>query len=83
MSSAQEHTGLAVSAHAAHFIWRAGGAIALYAKRGWRIKVVCLSFRERGESPMLWKYPAMMRPKLEELRLTHRENLDDVPQDQL
>ena len=35
MSKSQsEPTGLVVSAHSADFIWRAGGAIALYAKRG-------------------------------------------------
>jgi 4-hydroxy-4-methyl-2-oxoglutarate aldolase len=42
-----------VSAHSADFVWRAGGAIALYAQRGWRVKVVCLSFGERGESQKL------------------------------
>jgi 4-oxalomesaconate hydratase len=51
--------GLVVSAHSADFVWRAGGAIALYAKRGWQIKIVCLSFGERGESQKLWKEPAM------------------------
>ena len=29
-------TALVVSAHSADFVWRAGGAIALYASRGWR-----------------------------------------------
>ncbi|HKQ87886.1 MAG TPA: PIG-L deacetylase family protein [Candidatus Acidoferrales bacterium] len=51
--------GLVVSAHSADFVWRAGGAIALYAKRGWSVKVVCLSFGERGESQKLWKDPGM------------------------
>jgi 4-oxalomesaconate hydratase len=55
----QERCGLVISAHSADFIWRAGGAIALYAKRGWKVKVVCLSFGERGESQKLWKDPAM------------------------
>jgi 4-oxalomesaconate hydratase len=55
----QPRHGLVVSAHSADFIWRAGGAIALYAKRGWRVKVVCLSFGEKGESQKLWKDPAM------------------------
>jgi 4-oxalomesaconate hydratase len=52
-------SGLVVSAHSADFIWRAGGAIALYAKRGWNVKVVCLSFGEKGESQKLWKDPRM------------------------
>ncbi|MCL6513824.1 MAG: PIG-L family deacetylase [Alicyclobacillus sp.] len=46
---------MVVSAHAADFVWRAGGAIALYASRGWRVRVLCLSFGERGESARLWK----------------------------
>ena len=37
-----------VSAHSADFVWRAGGAIALHRKNGYRVKVVCLAFGERG-----------------------------------
>jgi 4-oxalomesaconate hydratase len=48
-----------VSAHSADFVWRAGGAVALYASRGWRIRIVCLSFGERGESAKLWRQPGM------------------------
>ena len=48
-------TVLVVSAHAADFVWRAGGAIALHGKRGYEVTVVCLSFGERGESAKLWK----------------------------
>ena len=50
---------LVVSAHAADFVWRAGGAIALYASRGCRVRVLCLSFGERGESEKLWSKPGM------------------------
>ena len=40
-----------VSAHAADFIWRAGGAIAVHTlQHGYRAVVVCLSAGERGES---------------------------------
>jgi 4-oxalomesaconate hydratase len=46
---------LVVSAHAADFVWRAGGAIALHEKLGYDVTVVCLSFGERGESAKLWK----------------------------
>ena len=52
-------TALVVSAHSADFVWRAGGAIALYASRGWKVKIVCLSFGERGESAKLWKESGM------------------------
>ena len=41
---------LVVSAHASDFVWRAGGAIALYAKQGYRVRILCLSYGERGES---------------------------------
>ncbi|HEY4354257.1 MAG TPA: PIG-L deacetylase family protein [Acidobacteriaceae bacterium] len=44
-----------VSAHAGDFVWRAGGAIALHAERGWDVLVVCLSLGERGESAQLWR----------------------------
>jgi 4-oxalomesaconate hydratase len=46
---------LVVSAHVADFVWRAGGAIALYASRGDDVTVVCLSYGERGESARYWR----------------------------
>lgn len=52
-------SGLVVSAHPGDFVWRAGGAIALHARRGVRMKIVCLSFGERGESQGAWKQPGM------------------------
>ena len=48
-------TALIISAHAADFVWRCGGAIALHAARGCQVTVACLSFGERGESAKLWK----------------------------
>jgi 4-oxalomesaconate hydratase len=50
---------LVVSAHAADFVWRAGGAIALYSQRGYRVRILCLSYGERGESERLWRQPGM------------------------
>ena len=50
---------LVVSAHAADFVWRAGGTIALYAQRGYRVRILCLSYGERGESERLWRQPRM------------------------
>lgn len=52
---AQKKTALIVSAHAADFVWRCGGAIALHAELGYNVTVVCLSYGERGESAKLWK----------------------------
>ncbi|MBA0086036.1 MAG: PIG-L family deacetylase, partial [Acidobacteria bacterium Pan2503] len=57
-------TALVVSAHSADFVWRAGGAIALYAERDWEVTVVCLSFGERGESAKLWRQPGMTMEKV-------------------
>jgi 4-oxalomesaconate hydratase len=50
---------LVISAHAADFVWRAGGAIALYALRGWRVRILCLSYGERGESEKMWDQPVV------------------------
>ena len=52
---AANKTALVISAHAADFVWRCGGAIALHAELGYEVTVACLSFGERGESARLWK----------------------------
>src|ERR1700753_1045881 len=52
---AEQKTGLVITAHPGDFVWRAGGAIALHAKKGYRMKIVCMSFGERGESQFAWK----------------------------
>src|SRR6202167_3177863 len=59
---------LVVSAHAADFVWRAGGAIALYVSRGYRVRILCLSFGERGESQGAWKQPDMTIERVKEIR---------------
>jgi 4-oxalomesaconate hydratase len=46
---------LAIGAHAADFVWRAGGALALTAENGGTASVLALSYGERGESGELWK----------------------------
>ena len=51
----EQKTALVISAHAADFVWRAGGAIALHQQMGWRVTIACLSYGERGESAKLWK----------------------------
>lgn len=48
-------TALVISAHAADFVWRCGGAIALHQEKGYDVTVACLSYGERGESARLWK----------------------------
>ncbi|MFC4589617.1 PIG-L deacetylase family protein [Sphaerisporangium corydalis] len=59
---------LVVSAHAGDFVWRAAGAIALAAERGDRVRVVCLSYGERGESAKAWREGK----KLEEIKELRR-----------
>lgn len=68
-----EKTALVVSAHSADFVWRAGGAIALYAKRGYKVLIVCLSFGERGESGKLWKQGNMTLDQVKEARRAEAE----------
>ncbi|MFY1692788.1 PIG-L deacetylase family protein [Plantactinospora sp. WMMB782] len=70
MSASPDDRGpiLVVSAHAADFVWRAGGAIALGASRGRQVHVLCLTFGEKGESQGLWKQPGMTVDRVKEAR---------------
>jgi len=71
-------TVLVISAHAADFVWRAGGAIALYAGRGYRVRILCLSYGERGESERLWKIPAMTLERVKELRRAESQKAAEI-----
>ena len=64
---------LVVSAHAADFVWRAGGAIATVTKNSGNARVVALSYGERGESGELWKEPGQTEEKVKEIRRTEAE----------
>src|SRR5450755_2395851 len=46
---------MVIGAHAADFVWRAGGALALSSEGGGAAAVLALSYGERGESGELWK----------------------------
>ena len=70
---AAQKTALVISAHAADFVWRCGGAIALHAEMGYNFTVVCLSFGERGESAKLWKLPGMTLEKVKAARRREAE----------
>jgi 4-oxalomesaconate hydratase len=48
---------MAIGAHAADFVWRAGGAIAVTTSTGGAARVISLSYGERGESGELWREP--------------------------
>lgn len=68
-------TALVVSAHSADFVWRCGGAIALYAERGYRVLIVCLSYGERGESGKLWKQGGMT---LDQVKAARRDEAEQA-----
>ena len=70
----QQESMLVVSAHAADFVWRAGGAAALAASRGDRVTVLCLSYGERGESASAWRAGKM----LEEIKAQRRSEAESA-----
>lgn len=59
---------LVIGAHAADFIWRAGGAIAVTTAGGGSAKVLSLSYGERGESGELWKEAGQTVERVKEIR---------------
>ena len=76
--STEKKSALIISAHSADFVWRAGGAIALHARNGYRVKVVCLSFGERGESAKLWRQSGMTMEKVKTARRDEAQRAGDV-----
>ncbi|MBC8749561.1 MULTISPECIES: PIG-L deacetylase family protein [Paraburkholderia] len=71
--------GLVVSAHSADFVWRAAGTIAAHVAQGYRMKVVCLSFGERGESAKLWrKGPQMTESTVKAARREEAQRAADI-----
>ena len=62
---------MVIGAHAADFVWRSGGAIAVTAKNGGTAKVIALSYGERGESGELWKEEGQTVEHVKEVR--HQE----------
>ncbi len=71
---ADNKTALVISAHAADFVWRAGGAIALHQAKGYQVTVVCLSYGERGESAKLWKQGGYALDDVKAARRVEAEN---------
>jgi 4-oxalomesaconate hydratase len=62
-----------IAAHTGDYVWRCAGAIALHAKLGYRVAVICLSYGERGEAAKLYVDPAMTAPKARSLRKIEAE----------
>ena len=69
----EKKTALIISAHAADFVWRAGGAIALHQKLGYEVTIVCLSYGERGESAKLWKQEGCTLDQVKDARRKEAE----------
>jgi 4-oxalomesaconate hydratase len=68
-----QKTALVISAHAADFVWRCGGAIVLHAGLGYQVTVVCLSFGERGGSAKLWKQADITLERVKAARCAEAE----------
>jgi 4-oxalomesaconate hydratase len=69
---------LVVSAHAADFVWRAAGYIAVVTAAGGTAHVLCLSFGERGESPGAWKQPGMTLERVKKIRKAEAQEAGDA-----
>jgi 4-oxalomesaconate hydratase len=59
---------LAIGAHSADFVWRAGGAIAITTSTGGEACVLALTYGERGESGELWSEPGQTEERVKEIR---------------
>jgi 4-oxalomesaconate hydratase len=68
-----QKSALVITAHPGDFVWRAGGAIALHAAKGYRVKIVCLSYGERGESQFAWKTAGV---RMEDVKAQRREEAE-------
>lgn len=64
---------LCISAHAADYVWRAGGTLAKYAQEGNAVQVLVLSYGEKGESGELWKEPGQTEERVKEVRRAESE----------
>jgi 4-oxalomesaconate hydratase len=64
---------MVIGAHAADFVWRAGGALAVTAERGGAAAVLALSYGERGESGELWKEEGQTLERVKALRAAEAE----------
>src|SRR4029078_5655822 len=68
-----QKSALVITAHPGDFVWRAGGAIALHAAKGYRVKIVCLSDGDRGESQFAWKTAGV---RMEDVKAQRREEAE-------
>jgi 4-oxalomesaconate hydratase len=59
---------MVIGAHAADFVWRSAGAIAVSTHHGGTARVIALSYGERGESGELWKEEGQTIEHVKEVR---------------
>ena len=64
---------MVIGAHAADFVWRAGGVIARTTQQGGTASVIALSYGERGESGELWKEPDQTIENVKKVRHAEAE----------
>lgn len=70
---------LVVSAHAADFVWRCGGTMALYSKAGWSVHVVCISPGAKSESWSLWRdTPGQTAEAIAKIRFSESKAAADI-----
>ena len=69
---------MVIGAHAADFVWRAGGAIAVTTATGGTASVIALSYGERGESGELWKEEGQTIERVKEIRNDEAERAADA-----
>lgn len=69
---------LVVSAHAADYVWRAGGTIAKYVQGGAEVSVVVLSLGVRGESNDLWKTNGQTEENVARIRLSETKAAAEI-----
>jgi 4-oxalomesaconate hydratase len=62
-----------IGAHAADFVWRAGGAVAKAVSLGGTAEVIALSYGERGESGELWKQEGQTVENVKRIRHAEAE----------
>lgn len=78
MNTEKKPSVLVISAHAVDFVWRCGGTIARYTRDSSRVRILDLTFGERGESAELWQ----SRPGItvEEVKKIRREEAEKASQ---
>jgi len=64
---------MVIGAHAADFVWRAGGALAVTSANGGAARVLALSYGERGESGELWKQEGQTVERVKQVRREEAE----------